>query len=138
MTFARPTEPVLLRSTMVAWRVGFLLRYDYVIDSAKGSGYDVLAIGYRYHVLDLEGREIVAYHWHPTGVSPVTYPHVHLSRRLAPIPVGRGGEPVALADMHLPSGVVTFADVVRLLITEFEVVPRRADWAAVLERDGDG
>lgn len=104
-----------------------MLRYDYVVDSVEGTRRVTRAVGYRYRVLDLEGRELVAYHWHPEGVSPVTYPHLHLSSRLAPIPVGRGGEPVALGEVHLPTGFVAFADVVRLLIVAFGVQPRRTD-----------
>lgn len=34
---------------------------------------------YMYGVLDLSGRELFAYHWHPTGVSAVRTPHFHAS-----------------------------------------------------------
>jgi hypothetical protein len=34
--------------------------------------------------------------------------------------------------MHLPTGPVSLADVVRLLIMEFDVAPRRPDWQAIL------
>lgn len=91
---------------------------------------------YRYQILDAEGQEILAYHWHPVGVSPVTYPHLHLSGRLAPLDLGPGREPIRLGGMHLPTGgrvgMVTLADVVRVLIDEFGVQSRRADWRRIL------
>ena len=92
--------------------------------------------GYRFHLLDRDDREILAYHWHPEGVSPITEPHLHLSGRLRPLDAGDRVAPLALGEMHLPTGVVTLAQVVRWLITEFEVRPRRDDWETVLSNVG--
>ena len=84
-------------------------------------------------MLDAEEREVLAYHWHPVGVSPVTFPHLHLSGRLPALDAGPRQEPLRLGGMHLPTGgMVTLADVVRLLIAECGVAPRRADWERVL------
>ncbi len=106
--------------------------------SAVGTGGDKIDIcRYRFDLLDREGRESLAYHWHPTGVSPVTLPHLFLSGRLAPLDVGRGQEPVALGAMHPTTGPITLTDIVRLLITEFNVEPRRPDWAAVPDAHPD-
>lgn len=44
------------------------------------------------------------------------------------------GISITLADMHIPTGFVTLADIVRLLIAEFGVEPRRSDWQRVLDR----
>ena len=88
--------------------------------------------GYRYDVLDRDDREILAYHWHPAALGP-PFPHVHLTGRLPAIEVGPGLPPVALGDMHLPTGRITFAAVARLLIQEFGVAPRRPEWAAEIE-----
>ena len=101
------------------------------------TGYAAREVAYQYQLLGADGREVLAYHWHPTGVSPVTWPHLHLSGRLAPLDAGRGQAPIALGGMHLTTGLVTLADVVRLLITEFDVRPRRGDWATVLEANQD-
>lgn len=104
---------------------------------ASRSTGELQTVGYRYEVLDADEREIVAFHWHPVGVSPITYPHLHLSGRLAPIDLGPREEPVRLGEMHLPTGgMVTLADVVRLLISEFGVVPRRGDWERILAEAG--
>lgn len=110
---------------------------EYAIGGGRSEGYQVRPTRYRFVVLDGQEREIVAYHWHPSGVSTVAYPHLHLSGRLSPLDAGRGAEPVALGQMHLPTGPVTLADVVRLLITEFGVEPRRDDWDAVLAAHQD-
>jgi hypothetical protein len=114
-----------------------VIGYDVLSDQDSTRSYWVQATSYRYQLLDGEEREILAYHWHPVGLSSITYPHVHLSGRLAPLDTGRGAEPVALGGMHLPTGLVTLADIVRLLITEFGVEPRRDDWATVLAAHQD-
>jgi hypothetical protein len=87
------------------------------------------------HVLrDLDGNEIVAYHWHPAGISSVRHAHLHLSNQVRPIELGRNQTPLSLADMHLATGVVPLAHVVRMLIEEFGVAPLRDDWDAALPR----
>lgn len=98
----------------------------------RQNGFLVNTSAYRYHILDRDDREIVAYHWHPEGVSSVTEPHLHLSGRLNPLDTGPRDVPIPLGEMHLPTGTVTLTQVVRLLITEFGVEPRRDDWATVL------
>ena len=77
-----------------------------------------------YSVDHADARELFAYHWHPTGHSHVTRPHLHISGRT---------EPAELGNAHFPTGPVTLADVVRLLIQDFDVRPRRADWSRVLD-----
>lgn len=105
-----------------------------MLDPFEGSRdrYDVRTTGYYYTILDAQGRELLAYHWHPTGPSPVTLPHLHLTSRVRPIELAPNEALIPLAEMHLPTGLVTLADVVWLLIIEFGMEPRRADWANVL------
>lgn len=103
-------------------------------DTPRGP-FDVQLVSYRYRILDPDEGELLAFHWHPVGRSNVTFPHLHLTSRVRPIALGRGQEPVALAEMHIPTGPVRFAQVVRLLIAEFGVAPRRKDWDAVLGGD---
>jgi hypothetical protein len=78
-------------------------------------------------VNDEDERELFAYHWHPIGRSHVTTPHLHISGRT---------EPPELAQAHYPTGPVTLADVVRPLIADFQVPPRRTDWQRILDRAG--
>jgi hypothetical protein len=106
---------------------------DFVQEPVKTgpASIEVLPRGYWYHFAESDDREILAYHWHPDGSSWMRTPHAHLSSRIPAIPVS-GGDAIALADMHLPTGFVTVAEIVRLSIVEFRVVPRRDDWEAVL------
>lgn len=46
---------------------------------------------------------------------------------MQPIALGRGSEPLPLADLHLATGLLTLAGVVRMLITEFGVEPLAAN-----------
>ena len=113
---------------------------QYAIDAGEGGRdpFSVRSIGYNFDVRDRQGREILFYHWPPVGRSPIDYPHLHLSGRLAPLDTGPRDAPIAFGEMHLPTGgPVTLTDIVRLLITEFGVPPRRADWAAILADVGD-
>lgn len=80
---------------------------------------------YFYELLDREQRGILAYHWHPHGPSPITYPHLHVGGQTAP---------VGLIQAHLPTGRISLVDVVRMTISEFGVTPLRADWQSVLDR----
>jgi hypothetical protein len=62
-----------------------------------------------------EGRRgqeerLFAYHWHPTGASPVTWPHLHV---LDPAS--------ALRKVHLPTGRISLEEVLRLAVVEFAV-----------------
>ncbi|MEX0782662.1 MAG: hypothetical protein WD557_08430 [Dehalococcoidia bacterium] len=79
---------------------------------------------YRYRLL-VNDSELLVYHWNPGGPEGRTYPHLHLG----------GGAEVGnrvLTRAHIPTGEVGLPDVVRLLIEELSVRPRRADWRAVL------
>lgn len=80
---------------------------------------------YFYTLRDLEGQEILAYHWHPNSRSPITFPHLHLG---AGSRVGRE----ELQKAHVPSGRVELEDVLAMAIREFGVRPRREDWARIL------
>ena len=94
--------------------------------------YVTSVVSYTYRLLDLDEHEILAFHWHPVGLSDVVDPHLHLSSRLNPIEMGRNQEPLPLVGVHIPTGFVTLEDVVRLLITEFGITPRRDDWDNLL------
>lgn len=80
--------------------------------------------GYQYTLESSAAYEVLAYHWHPAGLSPITEPHFHLGPDSAAIDL--------LTSAHLPTGHISLADVVRLLIRDLGVPPRRADWQQVL------
>ena len=83
-------------------------------------------VSYLYAVRVPDGIEILAYQWHPEGVSSVITPHLHLAS-------GSGVTRPRLLGAHLPTGHVTLAQFVRCLIEELGVEPRRPDWRAVLD-----
>lgn len=135
------TDPAPLRATRGVRGVGFFVKIDYTVDRLEGAGrlYEAHIVAYRYRVLDPSGRELLAYHWHPEGVSPVTFPHGHVSNAAwtTPRPRRAADDPPPLVAMHLPTGPVALADVVRLLIAEFGVAARQADWEDVLREVRD-
>ena len=79
--------------------------------------------GYRYEFRLADGPLLLAYHWHPVGVSPVTTPHLHLGGAL---------QGINLAEAHLPTGPVVLPDVLRFAIVDLGVDPLRDDWREVL------
>ena len=87
--------------------------------------WQVEIVGYDYAVYDSDEREILLYHWHPRGGSPVATPHLHLGNGAQ---VGRR----EVRGAHLPTGHVPLSDLLRLLIEEMGVQPRRQDWDTVL------
>jgi hypothetical protein len=74
---------------------------------------------YRYRI-DVAGRELLLWHWHPSGKSQYTTPHLH----------AQAGD---LMGLHLPTGRMSLEAVIRLLVTELGVRPLRPDWLAVLD-----
>jgi hypothetical protein len=82
-------------------------------------------VAYIYTVTDTMQREIISYQWHSTGPSPITFPHLHLG-------VGSRVGHDRVRQAHFPTEHVTLQSFLHLLITDFEVAPRRADWRMVL------
>lgn len=118
-------EPVVIAGSSL--RLLVVLRY-WIIQAANSPGaWAVQLATDDYELLDDLDREILAYQWHPQGRSSVTWLHVHLGPA-----AGDLWRPLSRA--HLPTGRIAVQDVLRLAIRDFGVPPRRADWAAVLER----
>lgn len=93
---------------------------------------------YLYVVHDVQGRELFAYHLHPDSVSNVWIPHLHVSvaQNIA-LPNGLGNQgntELPLGKLHFPTRRIDPPQLVRFLITELGVGPRRPNWEAVLER----
>jgi hypothetical protein len=89
----------------------------------------VAIAAYYYTVEDARepGHEIFAYHWHPHERTAIHYPHFHLYQ-------GAGDISDTVRKAHFPTGRMAVEDVLRLLITQFEVIPLRDDWQSVLDR----
>lgn len=114
---------------------GLLFDAYFVLDvgiQVGGREFDASIAGYGYTVLQSPAIEVVAYHWHPESAEGSANPHVHFGPASArPDSAVRTGE---LHKVHFPTGIVSLTDVVRLVIDEFKVEPRRSDWQAILEQ----
>ena len=107
-------------------RLQLALRQYFVnVDSAQSSAWQIQVSSYFYELLDSDGREVLAYHWHPRGNSPVPTPHLHLEQGAQ---VGR----TEVRDAHLPTEDVSMEAILRVLIEEMGVRPLRPDWESIL------
>jgi hypothetical protein len=108
-------------------------RVDRLADGSL-AGWQVVKIGHVYAFMTRSGDEVLAYHWHPYGEGAVEFPHIHIGPAMSRHDsVVRPGE---AHKIHVPTGEVSLADVIRLAITELGVEPRREDWEAILIRAG--
>lgn len=126
-------KPVLLK-TREGSHLGLklALRYEIVrVPLDRDSGpYRVQTLAYEYSVQREDGTEMVAFHWHPFGDSPVTTPHFHVgSTVLAP-------DQVITGKLHVPTSRIAVEQVLRWCITELGVSALRDDWERVLN-DGE-
>ena len=121
--------PVRLAGSSRLW---FLLRqyYQIIESGTDGHLWKVSETGYRYAVLDADGRELLEYHWHPGSESPIATPHLHIGH-------GAMVSRPEIGDAHLPTGKVSISEILRTLIRDFSVTPRRSDWESVLDESPD-
>lgn len=116
-------NPAPVRGGPVIW-LQIELQYRTIAPDLRGRGWEAERASYAYRGLGAEQGEVFAYHWHPESRSRVTAPHLH---------IGSGMNiPKAVSAAHFPTGPVMLHEVVRLLISDFGVRPRRADWARIL------
>lgn len=90
---------------------------------ANGDQVIVRTAGYAYALHDCERRELLAYHWHPSGSSPVVWPHLHLGGRLL-----RPELALPFGGTHWPTERVTLTAVLLAVIADLGVEPLRDDW----------
>ena len=99
------------------------VRYDLEVVQEPHGRWAAAIAGYWYAILHADERELLAYHWHPRGVSAIVWPHLHVSAPVAPLDLSRA---------HLPTGPVSLPAVLRCAIADLGVRPLRQGWAAVL------
>lgn len=104
-----------------------LIAYRIVRAKGERGPYEVQTTAYYHALLDEDGREIVAYHWHPRGESEVLFPHMHIG-------AGIGADLGELHNSHFPTGLISLEEVLRLAVEEFGAEPKREDWREVLGR----
>jgi hypothetical protein len=104
-----------------------LIQHYRVIEGEDARGpWKVSTVAYYYTLKSAyTEHEIIGYHWHPQGRSPITYPHLHLHH-------GAGEVEYNLGKAHLPTGRIAIEDILRLAITHFNVEPLRDDWEDIL------
>lgn len=102
------------------------VRHSFAVtaDGVDPRRWNVTTLGYFSAVLDADDRELLAYHWHRDGHSPITFPHHH---------VGAPAGATDISKLHLPTGIVPLAAVIRLVITELGVEPRHPKWRSILD-----
>ena len=103
-----------------------LQQYYRIVETGRpDASWMVDIVGFYYTIYDSGQREVLLYHWHPHGNSPVETPHLHLEQGAE---VGRA----EVRDAHLPTGDVSLNAILRVLIEEMGVRPRRSDWESIL------
>ena len=115
-----------------ASRLMLRMRQNYLIveSGLAEEPWQVNVTGYNYDIYDHERREVLLYHWHPVGNSPVAAPHLHLKQGAQ---VGRA----EVRDSHLPTGLIPLGAFLRYLVRDLGVPARRADWQLILD-EGTG
>lgn len=104
------------------------LTHSYLVESGEGgrAPWRLRTASWIYKIADANGVTILEFHWHPANSGRVTWPHIHAY-----------GTHVSLElhKLHPPTGRISIESVVRFLIEDLGVVPRRADWPAILDRN---
>jgi hypothetical protein len=118
-------QPVVLPSPQ-RYALSASLAYGPWSSSSDGAQRGVRVTGYMFALDDADGKEILAYHWHPSGLGRRREPHLHLG---AGAQVGL--QPLGTA--HRPTGMVALHEFIRLLIADLGVRPIRSDWQDILE-----
>jgi hypothetical protein len=106
------------------------LYHRFVVRKAEGERgpWTASTVEYVYELSDESDNLIAAWHWHPGTMRPadaVQWPHMHAQ--------GSHARPT-LHRLHLPTGRVSLEAVVRFLIIDLDVIPRREYWSAILDR----
>jgi hypothetical protein len=107
--------------------LSFKQQYKIVQDPGNRP-FRVTTLYYSYMVETHDAEEVAGYHWHPEGVSPVKFPHLHLG------PAARIGMAELCDKAHFPTGRVAFEGVIEFLIATFGVEPDRTLWQEIADQ----
>ncbi len=111
-----------------ASRLTLAVSEHYTITEDSDAGWQVHRAAYFYAIGLHDTGELLAYHWHPRGKSPVVDPHLHVR---ANIQLGERW----LGKVHLPTGAIELEDIVSLAVNELAVEPLREDWELLLHEN---
>jgi hypothetical protein len=102
------------------------LQYRIVPAESPRGPFKATITAYSYIVEEQAGAELLAYQWHPDARGARPWPHLHFRA------AGQVGDP-AWSKIHFPTGRVALEEVLRLLLDEMGVHPRREDWRERLQ-----
>lgn len=111
-------------------KLRFAHQYRVVETPGERGPWKVRTAGYYYSLDDADDHEIIAYHWHPEGESPVTFPHLHIG-------AGAGCQRSEMQWAHCPTGRIAVEEFLRFAIECFQVEaePRWETVFAEAQRD---
>jgi hypothetical protein len=127
--------PVSLRSTSGGPR-GLRLQVtsSFAVLQDRSNRRRVVERMYAYRLLDHQHTELLVYHWQPgPDFRGPDQPHLHVSAALSAKTDAVARENIGLDRRHIATGRVSPADIIRMLITEFDVAPQRHNWQSVLD-----
>jgi hypothetical protein len=109
--------------------LAFTQQYRIIKDPTNGP-LRVTTDYYKYALETEDAEEIIGYHWHPDGESPIRFAHLHLG------PGANLGRAELHGKAHFPTGRVAFEDVVELLIDAFGVKPDpdKSQWQGAIAK----
>lgn len=113
---------------LLDFNIGF--RVEPSSNGSPQNNYHVRITRWDFSVYDLDEREIIVYHWHPESLSDRKYPHLHIGSVL--IDSRRHELGKTFSRLHIPTGIITIADVAKMLIEEFGVIPIHRQWDETL------
>lgn len=116
-------DPPLAALNGTKLKLFFSQNYKIVQTSSGDQQWRVSTTGYIYRLDDEKGKEILAYHWHPTQKHK--FPHLHFSQ-------GSGVSRSEIHRAHIPSGRVAIETFVQFLIDDFKVQPLLPDWRTIV------
>lgn len=91
-------------------------------------------MSYFYSLCAADGTEALTFQWTPEATEGKTFPHLHVGRAVV------SDKTLVMPDrfhkVHVPTGHVTLAAVIRLAIEEFRVKPLARRWREALARAG--
>jgi len=112
---------ILLNEDGLQLSVG--MQYAIVRTDKPGYGpYKVSTRAYDYAIRDAQGETLLAYHWHPYGLSSYSGPHLHIH-----------GQDRGLSHKHhMPTGRIALERVIRSCVVELGAEARRDDWDKIV------
>jgi hypothetical protein len=111
--------------------VSLELYHRYVVHEVEGNRgpWNASTVEYVYEISDERDDLIAAWHWHPSTTQTddqIRWPHVHAYG---------ARDRLTLHKPHLPTSRISIEAVIRFLIQDLDVVPRRIDWDSTLIRN---